>query len=57
MADHRDQKVATPGMADLDDAELLGFDCLGPDEGARTEQAIGTAFKKSGLSGEGPVIK
>ena len=46
-------------MADLDDAELLGFEWLEPerDEEARTEQAIALAFNKRGLGGEGPIIK
>ena len=46
-------------MADLDNAELLGFEWLEPerDEEARTEQAIALAFNKRGLSGEGPIIK
>ena len=59
MAELRDQKAATYTMADLNDAELLGFEWLEPecDEEARTEQAIGLAFNKRGLSGEGPIIK
>jgi hypothetical protein len=59
MAELRDQKAATCAMADLDDAELLGFEWLEPerDEAARSEQAIALAFNKRGLSGEGPIIK
>jgi hypothetical protein len=59
MAELRDQKAAASAMADLDDAELLGFEWLEPerDEEARTEQAIALAFNKRGFSGEGPVIK
>ena len=59
MAELGDQKAATARMADVDDAELLGFELLEPggDEEARTEQAIAIAFNKRGLSGEGPVIK
>ena len=59
MAELRNEKTATPETADLDDAELLGFEWLEPerDEEARTEQAIALAFNKRGLSGEGPIIK
>ena len=59
MAERRDQELASSKVADLDDAELLGFERLEleRDEGARTEQAIGIAFNKRGLSGEGPIIK
>ena len=55
MAEFRDQKAATSAMVDLDDEELLGFDCLGPDDEAQTKQAIGIALNKRGL--EGPIIK
>jgi hypothetical protein len=50
MAELRDQKAATCAMADLDDAELLGFEWLEPerDEAARSEQAIALAFNKRG---------
>jgi hypothetical protein len=57
MAELQDQKAATSRTADLDDAELLGFEWLEPqrDEDARTEQAIGIIFNKRGLVvGEGP---
>jgi hypothetical protein len=59
MAELRNENTATRGTADLDDAELLGFEWLEPerDEEARTEQAIALAFNKRGLSGEGPIIK
>jgi hypothetical protein len=59
MTELRDQKAATSAVADLDDAELLGFEWLEPerDEESRTEQAIALAFNKRGLSGEGPIIK
>lgn len=59
MAELRNEKTATPETADLDDAELLGFEWLEPerDEEPRTEQAIALAFNKRGLSGEGPIIK
>ena len=53
MAELRDQKAVTSTVADLDDAELLGFEWLEPerDEEARTEEAIGVAFNKRGLRG------
>jgi hypothetical protein len=59
MAEHRDQGSNEPRGANLDDAQLLGFEWLDPkrEEGARTEQAIGLAFNKRGLSGEGPTLK
>jgi len=59
MAELRNEKTATPEMADLDDAELLGFEWLESerDEEARTEQAIALAFNKRGLSGDAPIIK
>ncbi len=34
MAEFRDQKAEASAMPDLDDAELLGFECLGPGEEA-----------------------
>jgi hypothetical protein len=59
MAEHRDQVSAEPRAAELDDTQLLGFEWLEPkrEVGARTEQAIGIAFNKRGLSGEGPTLK
>jgi hypothetical protein len=56
MAELRDQETATFGTADLDDAELLGFEWLEPgrEEEARSEQAIGIAFNKRGLEGPTP---
>ena len=57
MAELRNEKTATPETAELDNAELLGFEWLERerDEEARTEQAIGLAFNKRGLlGGEGP---
>jgi hypothetical protein len=56
MAEFRDQKAEPTAIADLDDAELLGFECLAPGEEAGAEQAIGVAFNKRGLE-EGPIIK
>ena len=60
MAELRNEKTATPETAELDNAELLGFEWLERerDEEARTEQAIGLAFNKRGLlGGEGPEPK
>jgi hypothetical protein len=59
VAELRNQKATTATMAELDNAELLGFEWLEPerDEEARSEQAIALAFNKRGLSGEGPIIK
>ena len=57
MAELQDQKAATSRTADLDDAELLGFEWLEPqrEEDAGAEQAIGMVFNKRGLGvGEGP---
>lgn len=56
MTELRDQMAAASKMADLENAELLGFEWLEPerDEQARAEQAIALAFNKRGLSGEGP---
>ena len=56
MAEFRNQKAAASATADLDDAELLGFEWIGPDEEAGVTQAIGTAFNKRGLE-EGPTPK
>jgi len=53
MTQVQDQKAPTSATPDLDDAELLGFEWLGPLEGTRAEQAIGMAFNKRGFS-EGP---
>ena len=57
MVELRDQEASRSGMADLDDAKLLGFEWLEPerDEEAWSKEAIGLAFNKRGLeSGEGP---
>ena len=55
MAEHRDQEAMTPKTADLDDAELLGFEHIEvkPDCPTSTEDAIALALNKRG---EGPVI-
>jgi hypothetical protein len=57
MAELRDQNAATPKVAELDDAELLGFEWLERerDGEAPIKQALGTAFNKRG--GEGPVLQ
>jgi hypothetical protein len=46
-------KIEDMRTEDLDDAQLLGFEGLAPDQDSRTEHAIGLAFNKKGL--EGPV--
>ena len=57
MAEHRDQKAMTPKTADLDDAELLGFEHIEttPDSSTSAEDAVGLALNKRG--GEGPPIE
>ena len=56
MSELRNQETATPKTADLDDAELLGFEHIEttPDSSASTEDAVGLALNKRG--GEGPPI-
>ncbi|MGA8445572.1 MAG: hypothetical protein WB766_10310, partial [Roseiarcus sp.] len=53
MAELRNEKTATSETAELDNAELLGFEWLEPerDDEARTEQAIalGACLDNSGL--------
>ena len=53
MAEFQDQKAATSGTTDLDDAELLGFEHIEvkPDSPTPTEDAIALALNKRG--GEG----
>ena len=53
-----DQKAATPNAADLDDAELLGFEHIeaAPASSASTEDAVALALNKRGENGEGPPI-
>jgi hypothetical protein len=53
-----DQKTATPKTAELDDAELLGFEHIGTtrDSSTSTEDAVALALNKRGEGGEGPVI-
>ena len=58
MVELRDHRAPTPKTADLDDAELLGFEHIEvkPDSSTSTEDAIALALNKRGESGEGPVI-
>ena len=58
MAKLQIQKSTTPEAADLDDAELLGFEHIeaAPDCSTSAEDAIARALNKRGESGEGPVI-
>jgi hypothetical protein len=55
MSELRNQETATPKTAELDDAELLGFEHIETSTGssASTEDAVGLALKKRGESGEG----
>jgi Chaperone of endosialidase len=59
MAEPRDQKAAGPKTADLDDAELLGFEHIEvrSDSSTSTEDAIALALNKRGTSGEGPPVE
>ena len=54
----QNQQTATPETANLDDAELLGFEHIetAPGSSTSTEDAVGLALNKRGESGEGPVI-
>jgi hypothetical protein len=56
MTQFPDQKTATPRTADLDDAELLGFEHLEttPDSSASIEEGVALALNKRG--GEGPPV-
>ena len=53
MAEHRDQEVMTPKTADLDDAELLGFEHIETASASSTsaEDAIALALNKRGSEG------
>jgi hypothetical protein len=51
-----DQKTATPKTADLDDAELLGFEHIETAPSTSTEDAVALALNKRGEVGEGPAI-
>ena len=54
----QNQQTATPETADLNDAELLGFEHIetAPGSSTSTEDAVALALNKRGESGEGPVI-
>jgi hypothetical protein len=54
----QNQQTAMPETADLDDAELLGFEHIETAPGSSTsaEDAVALALNKRGESGEGPVI-
>ena len=57
MTQLQNQETATPETADLNDAELLGFEHIETAPGSSTtEDAVGLALNKRGESGEGPVI-
>ena len=51
MAELQNQKKATPETADLDDAELLGFEHIetAPASSTSTEDAVGLALNKRGI--------
>jgi Chaperone of endosialidase len=53
----QNQQTVTPETADLDDAELLGFEHIetAPGSSTSTEHAVGLALNKRGASGEDPV--
>jgi hypothetical protein len=55
MAELQNQKTAPLEAADLDDAELLGFEHIdtAPASSTSTEAAVGLALNKRGESGEG----
>jgi hypothetical protein len=58
MTQLQNQETATPETADLNDAELLGFEHIETAPGSSTsaEDAVGLALNKRGEGGEGPVI-
>jgi Chaperone of endosialidase len=58
MTQLQNQQTATPETADLNDAELLGFEHIetAPGSSTSTEDAVALALNKRGASGEGPVI-
>ena len=55
MTQVRNQQTSTPQRAELDDAELLGFEHVEvqPDSSTSTEDAVAVALNKRGESGEG----
>ena len=58
MTQFLDQKTATPITADLDDAELLGFERLEmtPDSSTSAEDSVALALNKRGGGEEGPPV-
>jgi hypothetical protein len=57
MAELQNQKTAPLAPADLDDAELLGFERIEtapPASSTSAEDAVGLALNRRGASGEGP---
>ena len=58
MTQLQNQETATPETADLNDAELLGFEHIetAPGSSTSTEDAVALALNKRGESGEGPAI-
>ena len=56
MTQVRNQQTSTPQLAELDDAELLGFEhvAVQPDSSTLTEDAVAVALNKRGEVGEGP---
>jgi Chaperone of endosialidase len=54
----QNQKATTPRSADLDDAELLGFEHIdfAPVASTSAEDAVALALNKRGENGEGPPI-
>ena len=55
MAELHNQKTSTPEAAELDDAELLGFEHIetAPTSSTSTEDAVGLALNKRGSPEEG----
>jgi hypothetical protein len=56
MAELRDQKAGAPKTADLEDAELLGFEHIEVTPDSSAEDAAALALNKRGESGEGPPV-
>src|SRR5271170_5088828 len=58
MTQLQNQETATPETADLDDAELLGFEQIETAPGSSTsaEDAVALALNKRDEGGEGPAI-
>ena len=58
MTQLQNQETATPETADLNDAELLGFEHIetAPGSSTSTKDAVALALNKRGEGGEGPAI-